>query len=247
MRWIYISPHLDDAVLSAGGLIYDQAREGIPVEIWTLMCGFPPEGGLTPFAQALHIQWRFSSAGEAIRLRRAEDLRAAEVVGAKAVHFDFLDCIYRRGADGEALYPADVFVPVHAAEAGYPAQITAALARVLQRDDVLVCPLSIGGHVDHVITRAAVEGLKHPLLYYADIPYLMNYRGQLAGKSAGLGPNVRPVSEEGLRAWQEGTAAYASQLGSLFDDDAAMRAALRGYWAGPGGICLWESGQANRP
>jgi LmbE family N-acetylglucosaminyl deacetylase len=247
MRWIYISPHLDDAVLSAGGLIHDQAMMGIPVEIWTLACGFPPEGGLTPFAQDLHFQWGFSSAEETIRLRRAEDLRAAATVGAKAVHFDFLDCIYRRGPDGEVLYSEGVFTPIHAAEAGYPAQITAALARVLERGDVVVCPLGIGGHVDHVVTRAAVEGLTRPLLYYADFPYLMNYREQLAAKSMGLRPSVHPVSEEGLQAWQEGIATYVSQLGTLFEDDAAMRAAMRGYWAGLGGIRLWEMEQTSRP
>lgn len=240
MRWIYISPHLDDAVLSAGGLIHDQAKAGIPVEIWTLMCGFPPEGDLTPLAQVLHFQWGFSSAEETVRLRRAEDLRAAEAVGAKAVHFDFLDCIYRRGPDGEALYPVDVFVPVHAAEAGYPTQITAALARVLEGGDVVVCPLSIGGHVDHVITRAAVVGLNRPLLYYADLPYLMNHQSQLTAKSVELQPGLQPVSEEGLRAWQAGIAAYASQLSTLFEDEAAMRAAIRGYWAALGGIRLWE-------
>ncbi|MCE7860069.1 MAG: PIG-L family deacetylase, partial [Chloroflexi bacterium CFX2] len=30
MRWIYLSPHLDDAALSAGGWIFDQTRAGIP-------------------------------------------------------------------------------------------------------------------------------------------------------------------------------------------------------------------------
>jgi LmbE family N-acetylglucosaminyl deacetylase len=33
MRWIYLSPHFDDAVLSCGGLIFDQAQAGTPVEI----------------------------------------------------------------------------------------------------------------------------------------------------------------------------------------------------------------------
>ena len=41
MRWIYLSPHLDDAVFSAGGLIYEQTQAGTPVEIWTIMCGDP--------------------------------------------------------------------------------------------------------------------------------------------------------------------------------------------------------------
>src|SRR5690606_25674008 len=42
MRWIYLSPHLDDAALSAGGWIYDQVQAGNSVEIWNLMCGLPP-------------------------------------------------------------------------------------------------------------------------------------------------------------------------------------------------------------
>ena len=29
MRWIYLSPHLDDAVLSCGGLIFEQSRQGL--------------------------------------------------------------------------------------------------------------------------------------------------------------------------------------------------------------------------
>jgi hypothetical protein len=50
-----------------------------------------------------------------------------------------------------------------------------------------------------------------------------------------------------LQAWQEGIATYVSQLGTLFEDDAAMRAAMRGYWAGLGGIRLWEMEQTSRP
>jgi len=39
MRWIYISPHFDDAVLSCGGLIWEQTHKGITVEIWTVCAG----------------------------------------------------------------------------------------------------------------------------------------------------------------------------------------------------------------
>ena len=88
MRWIYISPHLDDAVLSAGGFLYEQARSGIPVEIWTIVCGFPPQGELTPFAQVLHSVWGTGTAEETVKLRRAEDVEAARIIGAKTVHFD---------------------------------------------------------------------------------------------------------------------------------------------------------------
>ena len=238
MRWIYISPHLDDAVLSAGGLVFDQARAGISVEIWTLCCGFPPEGEISPFAQVLHFQWGFASAQETVRLRRAEDLRAASIVGATAVHFDFLDCIYRRGLHGEWLYPMDVFVPPHADDAGLPVQITAALASRLQPEDVVACPLAIGRHADHVNVRRAVEGLGRPLIYFADIPYLLNHPEELEPSARGMQDRVTPVSEAGVSAWQEGVAAYASQLSTLFDPAEQLPVALGAYAAG--GIRLWK-------
>lgn len=239
MRWIYISPHLDDAVLSAGGLIHDQARDGERVEIWTLVCGFPPEADLTPFAQYLHFQWGFTTAEETVRTRRAEDERAASIVGAKTAHFDgFPDCIYRRDGNGEPLYPMDVFVPPHPAEADLPAQMSAALTKRLLPDDVLVCPLGIGGHADHFLVRKAVEGLNRPLLYYADIPYLLNHPEALNPLTNGGQAEVQKVSSGGMDAWVTGIAAYASQMSTLFESPEKMREAIHSY--GRGGIRLWR-------
>jgi LmbE family N-acetylglucosaminyl deacetylase len=239
MRWIYISPHLDDAVLSAGGLIHDQARDGKRVEIWTLVCGFPPEADPSPFAQILHFQWGFSSAEETVRSRRVEDARAAAIVGAQAVHFDgFFDCIYRRDEKGEPLYPMDVFVEPHPKEADLPAKMTVALAERLQPDDVLVCPLGIGGHADHVIVRRAVERLARPLWYYADVPYVLNHPSELEPSTRLMQAKRQKVSSGGLAAWVEGIAAYASQISTLFESPEKMREAIESYVRE--GICLWK-------
>lgn len=238
MRLIYVSPHLDDAVLSAGGLIFDQARAGRRVEIWTVVCGFPPDGPLTPFAQVLHFRWGFASAEETVRMRRAEDQRAAAIVGAKAVHFDFPDCIYRRDADGEPLYPAGVFAAPHPADADLAGQMTSALAARLEPDDRLFCPLTIGGHVDHVLVRKAVEGLERPLLYFADIPYLLNAPEALTRFSDGGRPEVQKVSKDGVQAWVEGIAAYTSQIPTLFDSVDAIREKIENY--AQNGLKLWK-------
>ncbi len=244
MRWIYLSPHLDDAVFSAGGLIYDQTRSGIPVEIWTFMCGYVPETDVSPFAQLIHTQWGFSSAEETVRLRRQEDRTAAAILGADTVHFDFPDCIYRRGADGEWLYSV-VAVPPRPEDAWLPPQIAQTISARLQPDDVLVCQLSLGSHVDHVLVRQGAELVARPLLYDLDMPYVLYSPEELGQKSAGMRESVHPITETGLERWKEAALAYTSQiigLGELFNTPEVVRASLQTYWAERGGIHLLQKG-----
>lgn len=240
MRWIYISPHLDDAVLSAGGLIYEQTRAGMEVEIWTFMCGLPPTAELSDFAKEIHKQWDIVEVKDVVDIRRAEDVNAASIVGAKAVHLDFLDCIYRRGKNGEWLYTGISMDP-HPEDDELPAQIAETISSRLQPDDQLVCQLALGSHVDHVIVRRGVELLQKPLIYDVDIPYLFNYPDELIPKTAGLKEEVKPVSEAGLKRWQDAIAAYTSQMGMLFQTPEAMRPKMYDYWVNHKGIRLWTA------
>lgn len=244
MRWIYLSPHLDDAVFSAGGLIYEQAQAGISVEIWTFMCGYPPGDDISPLAQVLQSQWGFSSAEEAIRGRRDEDKQAAAILGARTLHFDFLDCIYRRGINGEWLY-SKIFVPPHPEDAQIPAQIAQTVSDRLEPDDVLVCQLAVGSHPDHVLVRQGAELIGRPLLYDIDVPYILSHPREWVAKSAGLKESVHLITESGLRRWQEAALAYPSQiatLGEAFDTPEKVQIAIRSYWAECAGIRLFGTG-----
>ena len=242
MRWIYLSPHLDDAVLSAGGLIYEQSKSGLPVEIWTFMCGYPSENEYSPIAQRIHASWEFASADEAVRQRRAEDKNAAEIVGATTLHFDFLDCIYRRGLNGEWLY-SEIAVSPHEEDAGLPSQIAEAISNRILPDDVLICQLSVGSHVDHVIVRHAAELLGKPLRYDIDVPYIFYKPQELEPKSAGMKESVQSVTEAGLKSWQEAVLAYKSQiptLGPVFDTPEKVQEAIQTYWSNHKGIRLFR-------
>jgi len=239
MRYIYFSPHLDDAVLSAGGLIHEQTQAGIPVEIWTFMAGFSPEHELTDLARTMHKIWGARSAAHSVRTRREEDKKAAAMLGAKPVHFDFVDAIYRRDLNGEHLYTETVSGPPHPAEADLPAQIAQTILAWVKPEDVLVCQLAIGGHVDHTTVRRAAEMLKLPLVYDADIPYLLNHPDDLAPKTSGLKDTLHPVSRTGFDNWLEAVGAYASQLSSLFESPESMRDQLHAYWSKAKGIRLW--------
>jgi LmbE family N-acetylglucosaminyl deacetylase len=240
MRWIYISPHLDDAVLSAGGFIYEQTQAGIPVEIWTIVCGYPPPGDLTPFAQLMHQQWNTGTAKETVDVRRGEDVKAAGIVGAKTVHFeDMPDCIYRRGPDGEPLY-LDIFVPPHEAEAHLPYEIAQTIASRLLPDDRVICQLGIGNHVDHILVRQAAERLNRPLWYATDVPYIFWHPDELEPKVAGMQEALQPITEAGLEVWLEAVLAYKSQLSTLFENQDKMKEEFRSYYSERSGISLWK-------
>lgn len=240
MRLIYFSPHLDDAALSAGGWLHDQARAGMAVEIWTFLCGVPDTPELSDFARQMHAKWATTSAAHTVEVRRAEDRRAAARIGAKAVHFDFLDAIYRRASDGSWLYSEPVGAAVHPEDADLPARIAKAAASRLRPEDAVVCQLAIGNHIDHSLVRTAAELLRRPLRYAADIPYLLQHRDELPTAAAGLRSSVQPVSEAGLGAWLDAIRAYASQISTLYDSWELLEAAVRDYWPVDRGIRLWS-------
>jgi len=239
MRWIYISSHFDDAVLSCGGLIWEQTQKGMPVEIWTVCAGDAPPGPLSLLAVVCHQQWGIESAEDVVAARCLENQEAATLVGAETVNFSIPDCIYRRSPTGELLYPENVFVPIQPFEKNLDVEIAATLTSELQPDDRIVSPLAIGGHLDHVLTRLAAEHLDRPIRYYADVPYLIEHPEMLAPATEGLKETLYPISEKGRGVWQSGIAAYATQILILFETEEKMREAIRLYWENQRGVRLW--------
>ncbi|HLF90362.1 MAG TPA: PIG-L family deacetylase [Anaerolineales bacterium] len=241
MNWVVLSPHLDDAVYSCGGLIWKQTQAGDHVEIWTVCAGDPPPGPLSPFAQSLHTRWKTGEvAGE---VRRAEDQRAASRLGAGIRHLDLPDCIYRRHpVSGEALYVSEeaIFGEVHPSETPVIVWLSTVLAKI-SRETEIVCPLTLGGHVDHRLVRAAAEQAGCVGRYYADYPYVAQGDANVTNwLPARWRAQVLSISEPGIKAWAEAIAMYSSQLSTFWPDRAAMEAELRGYLQRFGGLRLWS-------
>jgi LmbE family N-acetylglucosaminyl deacetylase len=241
MHWIYLSPHLDDAVLSCGGIIWKQVQTGNTVEVWTIFAGDPPPGALTPLAEELHARWQTGTGAPASR--RQEDITACGLLGASHRHFDLPDCIYRRLPESGApviLRNEDLFSPIQPGETALVGKIAALLAEIPPTAR-LVCPLSLGGHVDHRLVRAAAEQLPRTLWFYADFPYSARHPEELDSL---LQPHLRarviPVTAAGLKAWKCAVIAYASQISTFWQDIPAMEEEIERYCRG-GGNTLWKS------
>ncbi len=244
VQWIYLSPHLDDAALSCGGLLWEQSQAGDAVSVWTICAGDPPAGPLSPFAASMHERWETGL--EAAVLRREEDLKSCLLMGAAHRHFSLPDCIYRRDpATGQPLYASEeaIFAALLPVEEALVQTLAEEIGRHLPKEVQLVCPLTLGNHVDHQLTRAAAERIGRPLWYYADYPYALEEAVRLHDLlPAGWRQETFPISKAGLEAWIRSVSAHASQISSFWEDLPAMQRALRAYCQKEGGARLWRPG-----
>jgi len=228
VKHIYLSPHLDDAVMSCGGIIHQQASNGDQVQVITIFAGEYQGGTPSPFALVQHEYW--GNPPHPMPLRRAEDRAALVLLGADAVHLDCLDAVYRAGLDGEWLYANEeaLWQNVHPADplAEDGAQnLVNRLEALLPppSQDLIYAPLCVGQHVDHQLAHQAARELHargYRMAFYEDYPYAME-PGATGFALAAAGAQeweVAPVSltPENLAAKVSALHYYRSQMYVLF-------------------------------
>jgi LmbE family N-acetylglucosaminyl deacetylase len=234
---VYLSPHLDDAVLSCGGRIWQEVQAGKSVTVVTVFAAGPePGASLSSYAQTLHARWGQPS--DAVEKRQQEDREALALLGAEAVHWPYRDCIYRRTARGDYAYASEeaLWGRMHPADEDLIRDLTGRIrALPLRLDGTLYVPLAVGQHVDHRIVRGAAEqcAVAHDpgaLTYYEDFPYAQDPRSLEAAMLEGQEEaELVPLSHDALEAKIAAVACYRSQLSTFWDGRAEMAAALRAF------------------
>jgi LmbE family N-acetylglucosaminyl deacetylase len=241
-HYIYLSPHLDDAVLSCGAILWDQVHRRQTVEIWTLFAGDPPPGEYSPFAQEIHRRWQ--TGAEAAEKRRAEDSLACERLNVAARHLQYPDCIYRTlpGTTRPLILKNDdLFQPLPAAEQPLIDEIAAHLQKILPEEALLVIPMGMGNHIDHQILRKVGETLKQALLYYPDYPYSGSHPEEIELRTPRNGIcHQYPLSNLALATWQYAVEAYTSQISTFWPSLGEMYQNIENYAKSPIGNCLWQ-------
>jgi len=229
---VYLSPHLDDAVLSCAGRMWRQAQAGERVVVVTIFGGAPPSGtSLSPFARELHARW--GQPAEAVRRRRAEDVQALTLLGAEPVHWPYPDCIYRRTPGGDYPYPDEdaLWGDIHTVDVPMIRELRRRMrALPLASGNKLYAPLGVGRHVDHRIVRQSAEASGHPLTYYEDFPYARDPGAVKAALSHDRWePELVALSEQALEAKAAAIACYGSQISTFWAGPDQMAASIRAF------------------
>ncbi len=244
MTHLFLSPHMDDAVLSCGGLIAHLVQKGESVTVFTIMAGaVPPDAPMTPFIKEHFERWELFP--DPVPGRRQEDRKAMRALGGTVRFGDVPDALYRTDGQGMPLYPDldRLFGAIHPHDPvmARASDITSQIEQIEQigLQGKLYAPLGAGHHVDHVVVRTIVlEWLKNQpqvaVFFYEEYPYSANDTEtiiQAARDEIGYPthPVIHPLSETALDAKIHAIACYSSQINTFWKNVPAMAEATRQY------------------
>jgi len=227
-----LSPHLDDAAFSCGGLMALLADSGWHVCIATAFTAtvLPATG----FALACQLDKGLAPDVDYMALRRAEDRDAGTILGVSDLrHLGLPEAPHRGYESAPAL-----FGEVHADDGVWRplADLVAALVDELHPALVLA-PQGLGGHVDHrQLIRSVLETLPAgQVAWYRDTPYAIR---DPAAAHDPLLPPLPPASAPigpALGRKVAAACAYGSQVSFQFGGPEATGAALRRFAVAEGG------------
>lgn len=225
---VVIEPHMDDAVLSAGGRLLHR-RGQCRVTILSVV-------KWSNFTSYLLLKRDFLNVRDITDLRQQESTLAASLLGADHRCLDWTDAPLRFWpAERWSLATVETFAAApdtfvnQFPDPGDVSQLAERLGDILSAlaPTELWIPMGLGDHVDHRTTRSAClrmlagarERFAHvPVVMYEDVPYASHTATQAAQISAALASNgmrlvrctedITDVLEEKLRV----ASVYASQF-----------------------------------
>lgn len=227
---IVLSPHLDDAALSCGALmLHAVGRTSVTVVTFFTEADREPH---TFSARRYLQQVAVRDAGALYQQRREEDRAALEPVGITCVHVGLAEALFRhrpgriRSLAGRVLPEFDHIYPIYrthitsgrvaAADAGTLQYVSEVIRqRAGSGPSMVLAPLGVGKHVDHILVRSAAEHSGTRVLYYSDFPY--NYRQAAQDDFVQRNHLTEITWSRLIEAKVKMVRAYHTQVGALFE------------------------------
>lgn len=197
----------------------DAHRHGVHVLVITVFNGRPI---LPVSAAAARFHARCGHTDDrAMDEREAEDDRALATVGAKTERLHLPEALYRQNPDGTAMYEADstIFTDDISTLANTLDAVANQIAERTHsvRPDLVLAPVGIGGHVDHLLVSAAARQLDCTVLHYEDVPYVLYNRCRDWRRVSGVRTaHLHHCSDQAWSAKISAITCYKSQLEVLW-------------------------------
>lgn len=184
-----VSPHFDDAIFSAGGLI----NKLTSTKSVTLINVFTSAGNSSEtFSSRKMIKTiGFNTGSEMYKQRVVEDGFAAKTAGiSRILNLGFVDALWREKRNSilgkyipeiDRIYPTYRYHIIKGKVSKHDKITTADISKklkqiIVEEDAVILCPMGFGGHVDHLVVRNAChQSFDHSrIIYWSDYPYIVS-------------------------------------------------------------------------
>ncbi len=233
----FVSPHLDDAALSAGGLISHLARKTKVVVITAFTEAGKDKHSLSAVAYIKQCRYKKEKVQEFFEARKKEDRKLFESYTIEIIHLGLLDALWRKKRslniiekfstlffnDFRYIYPTH---RLHISKGKIFKEDEENLRKLEKKlkgivgegnNSVVFCPLGLGRHVDHIMAREACTNVFPRVIYWEDSPYNLYHELEkdfirkmgLKRKDFGKNQTVRKSMYP----------AYKTQFGKLFNGE----------------------------
>ena len=217
---IFISPHLDDAVLSSAMFIKKLRllnKKMTVITVFTEATQGRQSKQITDFLKTCG----YNNSKAFFKQRRLEDLNALKLLGVKCIHLKFIDAGWRKNKNQSPLYPDGKSIRSGNIEKEDKKIIKTSMVSIKnfigsRKRTLLVAPLGIGNHVDHVLVNKVIIKFKMDKLFWEDYPYILekNERKSFFKKNKHYKLHLKVF--ENFRIKEKAIKKYQSQIKGLF-------------------------------
>ena len=219
---LIVSPHLDDAVLSCGDLINKLINKSYKVDVITVFSKDEKKENLSNAAKKFHNNCFLPS--NPMVERKKEDKKAHDYLKCKSYYMDFLECLYRKH-NNKHLYPnLDNIYHLEKDDKKIISDIEKELIKIVNNYDIILAPLGLGGHADHIACNKAINNIRNSikgkLYFYEEVAYVCYYyrENKKSNWGEGLSNTLIKISDKDFNKKIESILMYRSQLRILWSD-----------------------------
>ena len=242
----FISPHLDDAAISCGGLIsaLAQKTQVYVINVFTKVGPLP----YTKSAKKFLKNCGYKNAQTLFKDRVLEDRNVFKLLKVKVFYLGFIDALWRRRKRLNAIagflvkylpeithvYPTYRFHIKKGKLSKEDRPLMDSLKIKLtflikkRKEYIIFCPLGTGKHSDHLIVRNVCNDVFDKVVYWSDAPYNLSHKDNLGFLTD---KKVRSfIYRKRAKIRVKAVKGYKSQVRALFPDGKIRLKPEKYFW-----------------